>query len=423
MTGSVRPPDMHLLDAASIRGDFPIFERTIGGKQIHFLDSGASSQKPTQVLDAMDEFARHHYANVHRGAYTLSLEATMEFERCRTAVARFIGAPDPNEVVLTRGATTALNQVASGWGGEHLGPGDTILLTTFEHHANLIPWQMVAKRTGARLDFVPFTDDYLFDIDVFDQKLGPDVKVVAVTGMSNVLGTLPPLDLIVERAHSVGSIVVVDGAQLVPHFGIDVQGLGADFVAVSGHKMLGPTGIGFLWGRMERLEEMEPFEGGGEMIADVQLESATWAQIPHRFEAGTPAIIESVGLTAAIEYLEMLGMDAVAAHDAELTSYTLDRMADVPGVEVYGPSDLSKRGGVISFTLGDAHPHDLATILDSEGVSVRAGHHCAKPLTRALGVPATARASFYVYNTTDDVDALIDGLAVAADIFSPSRAT
>jgi cysteine desulfurase/selenocysteine lyase len=280
---------------------------------------------------------------------------------------------------------------------------------------------MVARRTGARLDFVPFTEDYLFDTDVFERKLDSNVKIVAVTGMSNVLGTLPPLDRIVARAHAVGAIVVVDGAQLVPHLGIDVRELGADFVAVSAHKMLGPTGIGFLWGRMERLEEMEPFEGGGEMIADVQLESATWAPIPHRFEAGTPAIIESVGLTAAIEYLETLGMDAVAAHDAELTSYALKRLADVPGVEVYGPSDLSKRGGVISFTLGDAHPHDLATILDSEGVSVRAGHHCAKPLIRELGVPATARASFYVYNTTDDVDALIDGLAVAADIFSPTR--
>ncbi len=412
---------MPALDTAKIRDDFPIFERTIGGKQIHFLDSGASSQKPSQVLDAMDEFARHHYANVHRGAYTLSLESTLEFERCRAAVARFIGAANPDEVVLTRGATTALNQVAAGWGAEHLGPGDTILLTTFEHHANLIPWQMVARRTGARLDFVPFTDDYLFDTRVFDEKLDRGVKVVSVTGMSNVLGTLPPLDHIVEHAHAVGAIVVVDGAQLVPHQGVDVQDLGADFLAVSAHKMLGPTGIGFLWGRMERLEEMEPFEGGGEMIADVQLESATWAPIPHRFEAGTPAIIESVGLTAAIEYLEALGMEAVAAHDRELTAYALDRLADVPGLDVYGPSDLSKRGGVISFTLGDAHPHDLATILDSEGVSVRAGHHCAKPLIRELGVPATARASFYVYNTPQDVDALIDGLAVAADLFSPTR--
>ncbi len=413
---------MPSLDAATIRADFPIFERTINGKPIHFLDSAASSQKPTGVLDAMDEFARHHYANVHRGAYTLSLEATTEFERCRAAVARFIGSPHIEEVILTRGATTALNQVAAGWGGEHLSHGDRVLLTTFEHHANLIPWQMAAKRTGARLDFVPFTPDYLFDIEVFEEKLASDVKVVAVTGMSNVLGTLPPLTEIVDRAHSVGAIVVVDGAQLVPHLGVDVAGLGADFVAVSGHKMLGPTGIGFLWGRMERLEEMEPFEGGGEMIADVQLESATWAPIPHRFEAGTPAIIEAVGLTAAIEYLEALGMDAIAAHDAELTAYALERLGDIPELTVYGPTDLEQRGGVISFTLGDAHPHDLATILDSEGVSVRAGHHCAKPLARALGVPATARASFYVYNTTADVDALIDGLAVAADIFSPSRA-
>lgn len=280
---------------------------------------------------------------------------------------------------------------------------------------------MVAKRTGAVLDFVPYTDDYLFDIEAFEAKLDSRVKVVSVTGMSNVLGTLPPLETIIESAHAAGAIVVVDGAQLVPHLGIDVDALGADFVAVSAHKMLGPTGIGFLWGAMDRLEEMEPSEGGGEMISDVQLEASTWAPIPHRFEAGTPAIIESVGLTAAIEYLEALGMDAVAAHDAELTSYALALLADVPGLTVYGPTDLSKRGGVISFTMGDAHPHDLATILDSEGVSVRAGHHCAKPLTRSLGVPATARASFYVYNTTEDVDALIDGLEVASSIFDPQR--
>ena len=408
---------MTAFDVARIRKDFPIFEREINGKPIHFLDSGASSQKPRQVLEAMDEFARHHYANVHRGAYTLSLESTEAFEECRRAVARFIGAADPREVVLTRGATTALNQIAFGWGLEHLTPDDRILLTTFEHHANLVPWQMVAKRTGSTLDFVPFDEDFQFDVAAFEAKIDSSVKVVAVTGMSNVLGTLPPLDRIVETAHAVGAIVVVDGAQLVPHLGIDVSALGADFVAVSAHKMLGPTGIGFLWGSMERLEEMEPVEGGGEMIADVQLESSTWAQIPHRFEAGTPAIIESVGLTAAIEYLEGIGMDHVAAHDAELTAYALDRLADVDQLTVYGPSDRAARGGVISFTLGDAHPHDLATILDMEGVSVRAGHHCAKPLIRELGVPATARASFYVYNTPADVDALIDGLAVAAGIF------
>ena len=408
---------MTAFDVARIRKDFPIFEREINGKPIHFLDSGASSQKPRQVLEAMDEFARHHYANVHRGAYTLSLESTEAFEECRRSVARFIGATDPREVILTRGATTALNQIAFGWGLEHLTPDDRILLTTFEHHANLVPWQMVAKRTGATLDFVPFDEDFQFDFEAFESKIDPAVKIVTVTGMSNVLGTLPPLDRIVEAAHAVGAIVVVDGAQLVPHLGIDVSALGADFVAVSAHKMLGPTGIGFLWGRMERLEEMEPVEGGGEMISDVQLESSTWAQIPHRFEAGTPAIIESVGLTAAIEYLEAIGMDQVANHDAELTAYALDRLSDVEDLIVYGPADRTVRGGVISFTLGDAHPHDLATILDMEGVSVRAGHHCAKPLIRELGVPATARASFYVYNTPADVDALIDGLAVAAGIF------
>lgn len=411
---------MTVFDAAAIRKDFPIFEREIHGKPLHFLDSGASSQKPRQVLEAMDDFARSHYANVHRGAYTLSLEATEAFETCRTTTARFIGASNPNEVIMTRGATTALNQVAAGWGAEHLGPEDKILTTTFEHHANLVPWQMIAKRTGANLDFVPFNGDYLFDVAAFDAKLDSSVKVVAVTGMSNVLGTLPPLEYITEAAHAIGAIVVIDGAQLVPHFGIDVDALGADFVAVSAHKMLGPTGIGFLWGRMDRLEEMEPVEGGGEMIADVQLTESTWAAVPYRFEAGTPAIVEAVGLTAAIEYLEKLSMDAVAAHDAELTAYAVKVMGDIEGLTIYGPSDLSRRGGVVSFTLGDAHPHDLATILDLEGVSVRAGHHCAKPLTRALGVPATARASFYVYNTTDDIDALVDGLAVADSIFGNS---
>ena len=411
---------MSVLDTNAIRSDFPIFKRQINGKPLHFLDSGASSQKPEQVLRAMDDFARSHYANVHRGAYTLSLEATEAFEGCRASVARFIGAANPNEVIMTRGATTALNQVAFGWGAEHLGPDDKILTTTFEHHANLVPWQMVAKRTGAQLDFVPFTEDYLFDVAAFEAKLDTSVKVVAVTGMSNVLGTLPPLDRIIEAAHAVGAIVVIDGAQLVPHLGIDVDTLGADFVAVSSHKMLGPTGIGFLWGRMERLEEMEPIEGGGEMIADVQLTESTWATIPYRFEAGTPAIIEAVGLTAAIRYLENLGMEAVARHDADLTEYALKVLSDVNGLTIYGPTDLSQRGGVVSFTMGDAHPHDLATILDLEGVSVRAGHHCAKPLTRALGVPATARASFYVYNTNEDIDALVDGLMVADSIFGNS---
>jgi cysteine desulfurase/selenocysteine lyase len=384
---------------------------------VHFLDSAASSQKPIQVIEAMAEFATYHYANVHRGAYRLSLEATERYEETRRRAAGFIGSPSADQVVLCRGATTALNQVAAGWGGTHLREGDRILLSLMEHHANLVPWQMVAKRTGARLDFIPITDDFRLDMAAFEAKLGSDVKVVAVTGMSNVLGTIPPLSSLIAGARSVGAISVIDGAQLVPHTVVDVAALDPDFLAFSAHKMLGPTGIGVLWGRPERLEEMEPTEGGGEMIAEVGLESSTWARVPHRFEAGTPPIIEAVGLTAAIDYLERLGMEAVVEHDRHLTGYALEALGAIPGLFVHGPRDLENRGGVISFTLGDAHPHDLATILDEAGVSVRAGHHCAKPLNRHLGVAATARASFYVYNTTEDVDALVEGLHKAARLF------
>jgi cysteine desulfurase/selenocysteine lyase len=408
-------------DLSSRRADFPIFSRRINGRPIHFLDSAASSQKPVQVLEAMDRFARTSYANVHRGAYTLSLEATDAYEEARRKVATLIGASSPREVVLARGATTALNLVAFGWGGEHLSEGDTVLLTEMEHHANIVPWQMVASRTGASLAYVPLTDDYRLDLDAFDRLLEDGPKVVAVTGMSNVLGTMPPLRRIVDSAHDAGAVVVVDAAQLVPHTAVDVSELDADFLAFSAHKMLGPTGIGALWGKPERLEETEPLEGGGEMISTVDLHSSTWAPIPHRFEAGTPPIIEAVGFSAAIDYLTDLGLDRVEAHERALTAYALERLAELPAVRVHGPSNTEDRGGVISFTMGDAHPHDLATILDQEGVSVRAGHHCAKPLMHALAVPATARASFSVYNTTDDVEALASGLRRAAELFGISE--
>ena len=403
-----------MFDPAALRADFPIFGRDAAR---HFLDSAASSQKPRSVIEAMTELASDHYANVHRGAYTLSIEATETFEQARRSVARFIGAGSPDEVIITRGATTSLNLVAHGWGGEHLRPGDRILLTTMEHHANLVPWQMIANRTGARLDFVGFDSEYRLDLDEFDSKLDTDVKVVSVTGMSNVLGTMPPLDHVISSAHGAGAIAVVDAAQLVPHHPVDVSELGADFIAVSAHKMLGPTGIGFLWGRPEILQQMEPVEGGGEMISTVDLHRSTWAPVPHRFEAGTPPIIEAAGLIAAIDYLENLGMANVAAHDRSLTDHALALLAETPGATVYGPPAGDDRGGVISFTLGDAHPHDLATILDQQGVSVRAGHHCAKPLLKSLGVPATARASFYVYNTEDDVEALVKGLETASALF------
>ncbi len=405
-----------MTDLSHLRADFPIFANTPAAR--HFLDSAASSQKPEVVLEAMDALARTIYANVHRGAYRLSIESTEVFERTRAAVARFIGSPSVDQVVINRGATTALNQVAFGWGIPNLSPGDRIILTVMEHHANLVPWQMVAKRTGAVLDHIPLTEDYQLDLDAYHSMLDERVKVVSFSGMSNVLGTMPPVEEICAAAKGVGALTVVDGAQLVPHSPVDVTRLGADFLAFSAHKMLGPTGIGALWGTPERLAEMEPFEGGGEMIADVGLLESTWAPIPARFEAGTPAIIEAAGLLAAIEYLEAIGMDAVLAHDRDLTTYALAQIAEMEDVTVYGPSEPSTRGGVISFSISDAHPHDVATILDEAGVAVRAGHHCAKPLLRLLGVPATARASFYVYNNRDDVDALLSGLDRVRQLFA-----
>ena len=404
-----------MTNLAYLRADFPIVS-----DGVHFLDSGASSQKPIPVLEAMDKFARTSYANVHRGAYKLSIAATEAYEAARDRVAGFIGAKDSKEVIFVRGTTTAINSVAFGWGLENLGAGDRIIATEMEHHANLVPWQMVARRVGATLDHIPMTDDFRLDVDAFESMMGPDVKIVAVTGMSNVLGTIPPVKRISEIAHRHGARVVVDAAQLVPHSRVDVVETGADFLAFSAHKMLGPTGIGVLWGRMEALEEMEPFEGGGEMISDVTLHTATWAEIPHRFEAGTPPIIEAVGLHAAIDYLEDIGMDKVLQHDLDLTEIALQRVGDVPGVTIYGPPGLEDRGGVVSMVMDGVHAHDLATILDEGGVSVRAGHHCAKPLMRRLGVAATARASFYVYNTEEDIDALVTGLRRAGELFGMS---
>lgn len=401
-----------LTDLSHLKADFPVLD-----SGVHFLDSGASSQKPIPVLEAMDRFARTSYANVHRGAYKLSVASTDAYEAARNRVATFINAYSSDEVIFTRGATTALNTVAFGWGMEHLGEGDRILATEMEHHANLVPWQMVAKRTGATLDHVAITDDYRLDMDDYATRIGPDVAIVAVTGMSNVLGTIPDVPAVVRLAHENGARVVVDAAQLVPHAGVDVQTLGADFVAFSSHKMLGPTGIGVLWGKMDALEETEPFEGGGEMISDVTLHDATWAAIPHRFEAGTPPIIEAVGLHAAIDYLDSIGMERIFKHDDELTAIALQRLGDVPGVSIQGPRDLENRGGVISMTMEGVHAHDLATILDEEGVAVRSGHHCAKPLMRRLDVAATTRASFYVYNEEADIDALIGGLRRAGELF------
>lgn len=397
----------------SILSDFPLLASR---PDLAFLDSGASSQKPRQVLDAMREFTENHYANVHRGAYRLSQEATVAYEGARGTLARFVGATDPDELIFTRGTTTSLNMLASGL-APRLG-GRTVLLTEMEHHANLIPWQQATRRAGGTLRFVPFTSEFHLDMEAFDRMLTPEVAVVSLTGMSNVLGTINPVAEIAARAHTVGAIVIVDGAQMVPHLPVDVAALGIDALAFSAHKMLGPTGVGALWGRRSLLESIEPFETGGEMIREVTFEEATWAPIPQKFEAGTPPIVEAIGFAAAAEYLAELGMESVATHDAELTSLALERLTtEVPGITIQGPPAGPGRGGVISFTLEGIHAHDIATILDSHGVAVRAGHHCAKPLMRVLGETATARASFYVYNTPDDIDPLVKGLLSAIEIF------
>jgi cysteine desulfurase/selenocysteine lyase len=403
-------------DLAHIRSDFPILDQKMNGHPLIYLDSAATSQKPAAVIDTVADFYRTANANVHRGAYSLSNDATDLYEGARATVAGFVNA-DVGEIAFNRGTTSALNQVAYGWGLYNLKPGDRILLTLMEHHANIVPWQLVSRHTGAELVYVPHTGDYALDLDAFSELLNERVKVVGLTAMSNVLGTINPVRQIADAAHEVGALVVVDAAQAVPHMAVDVKAMDADFLAFSGHKMLGPTGIGVLYGKAELLESMEPAEGGGEMISDVQLESSTWAAVPHKFEAGTPPIAEAVGLGAAVDYLQAIGMDDVRNHEIEITRYALDRLGAIDDLTIYGPADVTTRGGAVSFTLADIHPHDLATILDQRGVAIRAGHHCARPLARSLNTPATARASFYVYNVLSDVDALVDGLQEAREIF------
>ena len=406
-----------MTDLSHLRADFPILSRTMNGKPLVYLDSAATSQKPVQVLDAMDHYYRHLNANVHRGAYQLSEEATDAYEGARKKIASFINAGSHREVVFTRSTTAGINHIAYGWGLYHLKPGDKIVLSHMEHHANVVPWQLITRHTGAELAYLPLTDEYMVDTSRIDEVVDESVKVVSISGMSNVLGSFGPVTEAVQAARAVGALVVVDAAQLAPHSPIDVQAIGADFAAFSAHKMLGPTGIGALWGRMDRLEEMEPAEGGGEMIRDVKLTESTWAEVPHKFEAGTPPIAEAIGFGAAVDYLSEIGMSEVRKHEIEITRYALDRLTEIPDLTIYGPLDPDKRGAAVSFTLADIHAHDLATILDQEGIAVRAGHHCAKPLMTVLGVPATARASFYVYNVPEEVDALVAGLNEARRIF------
>jgi cysteine desulfurase/selenocysteine lyase len=410
-------PTLTQFDVLAIRRDFPILHQEVHGKPLAFLDSAASSQKPRQVLDALEDYYRRYNANVHRGVYKLSEEATFAFERARGKVARFIGAASHREVVFTRNTTEAINLVAQAWGGANLRPGDRILLTMMEHHSNIVPWQLIAQRTGAKLDYLNIDGEGRLALEELDSKLTPATKIVAVTHQSNVLGTLNPVAQIAARAHAVGALVLVDGAQSVPHMPVDVQALGIDFLAFSGHKMCAPTGIGVLWGRRALLEAMPPFLGGGSMIKIVELAESTYADVPARFEAGTPAIGEAIALGEACDYLSAIGMEAVYRHEQELTAYALERLREVDGLRLIGPPTAEDRGGAISFDLADVHPHDVAAILDGEGVAVRAGHHCTQPLHRHLDLPATTRASFYIYNLAEEIDRLAHGLVKARKLF------
>lgn len=403
-----------MFDAKVIRKDFPIFERRVhGDKPLIYLDSGATSQKPRAVLDTIQRYYEHHNANVHRGVYEIAVEATDAYEGARSKVAAFINAASAREVVFTKSCTEAINLVSYAWGRANLGEGDDVVVTEMEHHSDLIPWQLACAATGARLVPWPVTDDGFLDMTA--NPITERTKLVCVTAMSNVLGTINPIREIADAAHAVGALILVDGAQYVPHVPTDVVAWDADFLAISGHKMLGPTGSGALWARAEILEEMPPFHGGGEMILEVWMDRATYNEIPYKFEAGTPNIAPSIGLGAAVDYLTELGMDNVRQHEIELVSYALDRLDEVEALRVFGPRDPQRRGGVVSFWMDDVHPHDFATIADTEGLCVRAGHHCAQPLMRRYGVAATTRASFYIYNTTEDVDALVAALAKARD--------
>jgi cysteine desulfurase / selenocysteine lyase len=405
------------IDVTRVRADFPILQRMVNGHPLIYLDNAATTQKPRQVIDALVDYYTRINANVHRGVHTLSVEATDAYEASRERVARFIGATDSDEIVFVRNTTEALNLVAVSWGRANLGPGDEILSTVLEHHSNLIPWQRVAQDTGARLRLIRLTDAGTIDLDDYRRLLGPRTRVVAMAHASNVLGTITDLGEVAQLAHRVGALVVADGAQSVPHLATDVTTLGADFLAFSGHKMLGPTGIGVLWGRRELLEAMPPFLGGGGMIREVWDDRATWAPLPEKFEAGTPNIADSIAFGAALDYLDALGMANVRAHEIEVTGYALERLASVPDVAVYGPADPRARTGVVSFNLEGVHPHDVGTVLDEAGIAVRAGHHCCQPLHRQLDLAATLRASFYVYNSVDEVDALVDALGTARRVY------
>lgn len=406
-----------LLDVQKIRADFPILDREIHpGKKLIYLDSTATAQKPNAVIEAMNTYYRHSNANIHRGVHMLAEEATASYEGARQKIAHFIGAKNSRQVIFTRNASESLNLVAQSWGRANLNQGDVIVLTEMEHHSNLVPWQMLAAEKNLRLEFIEVTPDGLLDMDTYRKCLEMQPKLVSFTHMSNVLGTINPAKEIIALAHAAGAIAVVDGAQSVPHFAVDVMDLDADFLAFSAHKMCGPTGIGVLYGREKLLEAMPPFMGGGDMIRKVFLRSFTPNELPHKFEAGTPAIAEGIGFGAAVDYLTSVGMDKIEGHEHALIAYALERLEEIPGVQVIGP-EAGKKGGVAAFTMEGVHPHDVAQILDGEGIAVRAGHHCAMPLHDKFHLPATSRASFYLYNTTEEIDHLVEAIYKVKKMF------
>ena len=405
------------LNVSQVRKDFPILEREIrAGVGLTYLDSTATSQKPLAVIEAMNEYYRLSNANIHRGVHALAEEATAMYEGARERIAKFINAASAREVIYTRNTTESINLVAYSWARANLKQGDLVILTEMEHHSNLVPWHMLQAERGIELEFIPVTEDGVLDLDVYKTLLDRRPKLVSFTHMSNVLGTINPAAEMIRLAHAAGAITLVDAAQSVPHLTVDVQALDADFLAFSAHKMCGPTGIGALYGKTALLEAMPPFLGGGDMIKEVKLRSFRANTLPHKFEAGTPAIAEAIGFGAAVDYLSKVGMDAIAAHEHEITEYALERLEEIPGVKLFGPS-ADKKGGVAAFTLEGVHPHDVAQILDKDGIAVRAGHHCAQPLHEKFGIPATSRASFYLYNTKEEVDLLVNGIYKVKELF------
>jgi cysteine desulfurase / selenocysteine lyase len=406
-----------MFNVSKIRGDFPILEReTRPGVRLVYLDSTATSQKPLVVIEAMSDFYRHSNANIHRGVHTLAEESTTLYEQAREKIARFINAPSSRQIIYTRNTTESINLLAYTWARANLKTGDLVILTEMEHHSNLVPWHMLAAEQGILLDFIPVTDEGLLDLTSYRVLLTRNPKLVAFTHISNVLGTINPAAEIIRLAHEAGAVTIVDAAQSVPHIVVDVQSLDADFLAFSAHKMCGPTGIGVLYAKGELLESMPPFLGGGDMIKEVKLRSFRPNELPHKFEAGTPAIAEAVGFGAAVDYLSIIGMDKIAAHEHLITEYALERLEEIPGVKVFGPS-ANKKSGVVSFTVDGVHPHDVAQILDQDGIAIRAGHHCAQPLHEKFGIPATSRASFYLYNTMEEVDLLAKGIYKIKKVF------